>query len=194
MRRRSLDFSSSPLSSTLEMSVRASLPKRFLLNTAAPVFSCRTPPRRLANASCSASANGWSRNTSTPCASRPARIASIVARSVTLRRSIALASAANPGCSSRNDRDGVTRKFYCKAVRRPRAGGLRGSGKRDFARRAPALGGQLPHSTARSAVGIAALLERVARPGYRVLRFGFARADQFLVRGADVAVLHHSLH
>ena len=53
--------------------------------------------------------------------------------------------------------------------------------------------GSVPRSPPGGPADVAALLERVARPGNRVLGLGFARADQFLVGGADVAVLHHAL-
>ena len=74
-----------------------------------------------------------------------------------------------------------------------RAADLPGFGQHDFACRLLAFGCQFPHAPARRPVDVAALLERIARPGDGVFGFGFAGADEFLVRGADESVLHHAL-
>ena len=51
---------------------------------------CSSPSKRRAKSSCSASVNGWSRNTSTPYSSMPPRMAASVSWSWTWRRSIGL--------------------------------------------------------------------------------------------------------
>ena len=86
------------------MSVSASLPRRFFWSARLPVFECSSPSRRWANASCSASVNGWSWKTSTPYSSMPARIGASVSAVVDWRRSIGLTSATKSGWSLRNVR------------------------------------------------------------------------------------------
>src|SRR3954471_14432077 len=94
---------SSPFSSTLEMSLSASLPNRFLRRTAAPVLVCSLPSKRSANASCSLSASGWPRNTTTAKRSMASRIDPSSAGLCTMRTSTPLTSAPKRSWSGQNE-------------------------------------------------------------------------------------------